>query len=137
MSSATTIPTGGPSVAPSTEAPAAQGAARRTAGAPALVAVGDTVLVQLGDSIIRPLLITCIGRYTPPNGPIEVRINGTLFCEPDDHNSPAFRRPGSSDPSEITGRPTLQSPCCFAYMLREGRAPGEWTPRSTNLPARS
>ena len=66
----------------------------------------------------------------------ELRLSGTVFCEPEDHTTPAFRlTPSATDPMRFHGRPERLTPACYATGLREGTGIGEWTTRPTNLPS--
>lgn len=105
------------------------------------VRIGDTVLVKLDEHIRRPLLVSSVHTVNValPMQPVSLqwRISGTLFCEPEDHSTPAIRTlgQGSPDPARITGRPDRHQTCCYAEHLKEGMSLGEWITRPTNLPA--
>lgn len=96
--------------------------------------MGDTVLVVLEpNAIARPLLVTGIVlvSVSPPmtkDPKMEERINGTLFCEPEDHNTAAFRILGQTgdDPARIHGRPERYHTTCYGESLRRGSALGQW-----------
>lgn len=69
---------------------------------------------------------------------LEQRVSGSIFCEPDDHTTPAFRNGIGShgDPARIHGRPERTWPVAYGEYLKEGVGIGEWQPRPTNLPAK-
>jgi len=100
-------------------------------------------MVKLDEHIRRPLIISRVAtiNIAPPMQAefFETRVSGTLFCEPDDHQTPAVRTlgQGSPDPARITGRPDRLLPQCYGEYLREGTGLGEWITRPTRLPARS
>lgn len=134
--SASTTQTDAPSAAPSTEA-AAPAPAPRPRPAPIRVVIGDIVLLKLAPNIIRPMQVTArdLWRKDDKTDP-ELRINGTIFCEPEDHTTPAFRSlMQAGDPARIHGRPERTHPVAYGEMLRRGTGIGEWQPRPTNLPA--
>lgn len=105
------------------------------------VLIGDLVLVKLDEHIRRPLLVSSVHQINvaPPmqEARLETRISGTLFCEPEDHSTPAIRSlgQGTPDPARITGRPDRHQTGCYAEHLKEGMGLGEWVTRPTNLPA--
>lgn len=119
-------------------------APRSTSLRPSVVELGDIVLLKLDEAVRRPLLVTWIGpvdisspsAQTPQ---IETRISGTLFCQPEDHSTPALRTLGqlSHDPARIHGRPDRLLPQCYAECVREGVGVGEWITKASKLTARS
>lgn len=122
-----TTPTLEDKAAPSTEPPAAP-----------RVVLGDTVLVRVDTDLWRPLLISSVTRlnFLKPgdNGqPVaEWRINGTIFCEPDDYMRGVFRGmlDRSGDPARIEGRPSRVNPIAYGQHLGEGDGLGQWKRRS-------
>lgn len=127
----TTTPVGGASAGPST-----RGQLRAE--------LGDIVLVRLDATILRPMLVTATATVdvAPPlarEPQLEFRINGTLFCEPEDHTTAAVRTLGQSgtDPARLIGRPDRLLPLCYGEYLKAGSEIGQWTKRPTNLPGRS
>jgi hypothetical protein len=126
--------TDAPSAAPST----------RPAPRHVPIEVGDIVLLKLDESIRRPLLVSWVGQVdvalpSAREPHYEPRVSGTLFCQPDDHATPAIRTlgEGSPDPARITGRPDRLLPQCYAEYVREGMGIGEWIARPTKLPSRA
>lgn len=110
---------------------------------PPQVRVGDLVLVLVDVGIWRPLLVAQAGvveiqaRVTPTADPTlqsrqELRVSGTLFCEPEDHTRPALRgwSAGGADPARISGRPDRLLPLAYGEALAEGSGLGQWRRRS-------
>lgn len=90
------------------------------------VAVGDTVLVHMGDGTFRPMMVNFVGLYRPPGAEVtELRLSGALFCDPRDTGCAALRLTGD-DPAQIYGQPTLQMPLVHGTMLKEGSGPAQW-----------
>ena len=130
----TTIPTPAATAARSTRP-----AAPPRSAAP-LAMPGDLVMVRLDQEIQRPLQITSaeivlVGRSTPSSEPPrkEWRVSGVLFCEPDDHSTPAFRSLGTQDdPARIHGRPDRHLPIAYGEYLAYGSGIGQWLPREVS-----
>lgn len=148
MTISTTDPTAGPPATPSTEE-RREGTSRLVARDGVItrqskVMVGDTVLVLLAEGVRRPLIISGlgireVGRPTDLHPQRELRVSGTLFCEPEDALQGVIRQSdlGTSDPTRFHGRPDRQQPWVYAEHLAEGGGIGQWQPRPTGLPARS
>lgn len=134
--SSTTPPAAG-SPAPST----------RPAGStpPVVIAAGDVVLVRLDESVRRPMIVTAVvravihERATPTVAEAsheELRVSGTIFCDPEDHSTPAIRSTGThGDPARIHGRPDRFTPFVYGECLKPGMGIGEWIKKPANLPA--
>jgi hypothetical protein len=87
------------------------------------IKVGDTVLVWVDLTLVRPMIVTSLQP--------EKRISGTLFCEPDDHTRPVFRGAidRRNDPARIEGRPSANYPVGYGKSLQEGTGLGNWSRR--------
>jgi len=85
--------------------------------------VGDTLLVNIGEGQLRPVMVTAVS-----DSHEGVRVSGVVFCDPGDHTLPAFRgTPG------ISGRPDRMSPYGLVSFITEGWDVGQWRRRpSTN-----
>ncbi len=127
----------------STMTPPAAASATPSTKLAARAQIGETVLVLLAPGVRRPLLVTGlgvveVGRLHEVRR--EVRISGTLFCEPEDHLQTLIRAGShgvAGDPAQFHGRPDRHQPFVYAEHLKEGPGIGEWQPRPTGLPARS
>lgn len=87
--------------------------------------LGDTLLVQVATGIWRPLIVTDV-RIPLDGGPL--LIDGTLFCQPEDHTLTVFR--GWSDGhARVTGRPDRHLTIAFAEGLTAGARIGQWRRR--------
>ena len=136
MNSATTTPTAGPLAGPSTKAAAPSPVAKPAMGAGP--AIGEIVLVKLAPNVLRPMIVS--GRelwrkddHTDP----ELRLSGTICCEPEDHTCPAFRQsPSGADPARFHGRPERIHPTAYAEGLGRGLEIGQWITRPSNLPGK-
>jgi hypothetical protein len=110
---------------------------------------GDLVLVRIGDHH-RPMIVTVVTIvpiYTRIAATVEnpqaeavrreVRLSGTIFCEPEDHTAPAFRGALDQlhDPARIHGRPDRLLNIAYAECLRQGSGVGEWLSRPGPGPA--
>lgn len=98
--------------------------------------ISDRVLVRLDMGVLRPMLVTACGfiDISPPTAStpeLEFRINGTIFCEPEDRSSAAVRTLGQvgSDPARLHGAPDRLQPWCYGEMLKEGSGIGQWIVR--------
>ena len=133
MTATSTPPTIEPSAGPSTEA-----AAVAKAGQQIAVALGAIVLVCLGQGIQRPMIVSGRELYRKDDrSDPELRLNGSIFCEPEDHTTPAFRELATKqDPARIHGHPQRTFPVAYGEWLRRGSGIGEWMTRPTNLPAK-
>lgn len=131
---ATTDPAATPSTNPVVAATAWPTATR--------IRVSDLVLVKLDTDIIRPMLVTWVGRVRVGRPLVdqeqrtEVRVSGTIFCEPDDHLTSALRGFGApDDPARFHGRPERYHTTIYGEQLAYGTSIGQWVPRPTLLPA--
>lgn len=127
-----TTPTPAAPAGPSTEQPAAP----QPAAPPATL--GETVLVRVDTDLFRPLLVSSVTRlnYLKPGSAAsesitEWRINGTIFCEPDDYMRGVFRGmlDRAGDPARIEGRPSRVNPIAYGQHLAEGDGIGQWKRR--------
>ncbi len=99
----------------------------------ATITVGDIVLVRLDLAVERPMIVTRIGLETiyprlHDVGQTELRASGVVFCEPEDHNTPAVRglTAVQGDPARFTGRPERYNPVIYAESLAGGPGLGQW-----------
>jgi len=154
MHTSTTTPPGAGTPAPSTR-PAApdrlEGTLQASSGQiTRLITLGDVVLVKLDEGVRRPMIVSVVAQLpiydrihatvenpTAASTGKELRLSGTIFCEPEDQTLPALRsgvdRP--NDPARIHGRPDRYHPIVYGEALRPGSGIGEWITRPTNLPA--
>lgn len=97
------------------------------------------MLVLLDPGVRRPMIISAAGlvtihaRQTPTADQRsweEFRVSGTIFCEPEDHNTTAVRTLGSlQDPARIHGRPDRYHPMVYGESLAPGTGIGQWIPK--------
>ena len=106
-----------------------------------MVEIGDRVLVRLDVGTLRPLLVTACGLIdiAPASArepQLEFRINGTIFCEPDDRSAAAIRTLGQTgtDPARLHGSPDRFTPFCYGESLKEGSGIGEWMVKGQSRP---
>lgn len=101
-------------------------------------ALGDIVLVRLDQGIRRPLVVSAVAEVELFDSELdrtaarrEVRVSGTLHCEPEDHTTPAFRGTFDQlkDPARIFGRPDRHLPVAYGSALAEGDGIGQWRRR--------
>lgn len=97
--------------------------------------------MRLDTGVLRPLIVTACGllNVAPPSArdtQLEFRVNGTIFCEPEDRSSAAIRTLGQSgsDPARLHGSPDRFTPFCYAESLKEGSAIGQWTIKGQSRP---
>lgn len=107
------------------------------------VELGDIVLVKLDEGVRRPMMISAletveVGGVMAQAGRRELRVSGTIFAEPEDHSTPAFRglSDRADDPARIIGRPDRHFPLGYGAYLAEGMGIGQWITRPTKLPGR-
>lgn len=101
------------------------------------VQVGDIVLVLIDAGERRPMLVTAASTVVvrPAHGTTpeqsEFRLNGTIFCEPDDHSAHAFRGgiDKQGDPARLHGRPDRVHPLAYGECLAQGSKLGQWIRR--------
>lgn len=105
------------------------------------MAIGDRVLVRLDVGTLRPMMVTNCGLIdvSPPSSrepQLEFRVNGTIFCEPEDGSSAAVRTLGQSgtDPARLHGRPDRLLPLCYGESLKEGSEIGQWSIKGQSRP---
>jgi hypothetical protein len=116
------------------------------------VALGEIVLVKLDETIRRPMIVSSVLTVpiydrinatveNPRAEPVrhELRISGTIFCEPEDHTLPGLRGTIETvhDPGRIHGRPDRYHTIVYGEALKPGPGIGEWVTRPSILPARS
>lgn len=85
-----------------------------------LPTTGDTLLVNLGEGVLRPLMVT-----TAEDG----IVSGVVFCDPGDHTLPAFR-----GHTAFSGRPDRFTPFGLAEGITEGQNLGQWRHRAWTGP---
>jgi hypothetical protein len=90
--------------------------------------VGDTVLVNLGAGILRPLIVAESTLWETEASP---RVSGHIVCVAADHLLPAFRGGADrvGDPATISGRPERNAPYGYADCLSYGTGVGQWRER--------
>jgi hypothetical protein len=93
-----------------------------------LIQVGAIVLVGLGFDRWRPMIVSAAAWDAKINAQ---RLFGSVFCEPEDHNTDALRGilTTHTNPVKFTGRPDRHNPVVYAEEVPYGVAPGCWRPR--------
>jgi hypothetical protein len=87
------------------------------------VVVGDLLLVAIDQGgTVRPLLVTTVAAETPNT---EQAVNGTIFCEPEDHTTPLFRG-WSRGASRVSGHPDRLLALGYGEALLPGTGLGDW-----------
>lgn len=96
--------------------------------------IGMQVRVRLDVNVWRPLIISAlplvpIGSAMDKDPQLEQRVNGTIFCEPEDHTTLALRTlgEGTRDPARIFGRPERTLPLAYVENLARGEGIGQWS----------
>lgn len=94
--------------------------------------VGETVLVTVDANAVRPMIVSSLTRVQiglAKDAPMELRVSGTIFADPGDHNTPAFRgwSMSTADPARIHGRPDRLLTVGYGEHLAYGLGIGQWS----------
>lgn len=80
-----------------------------------LVTLGETVIVNLGDGVARPLIVTALAGY-----PDVAFVNGWLFCDAHVDATCSWLK------TQGAGVPTRHSGPLYLEDLPKGDLPGQW-----------